>query len=153
MKRLIAIALAVAVGIGLAAAPARAQEGEDLEKIQLMLHGLMAVHGSAIMTMRAYDAGLLTKEDATGETARNDKFLTVLSKVGANLERALTFEEQDEISFAKEFLQVCTYLDLALDALDKYVAEGNELDRSLFDRYILKTEQAMTRLLKRFSGQ
>ena len=152
MKRLIVIALAAAVGIGLAA-PARAQEGEDLEKTELMLHGLMAVHSSAIMTMRAYDAGLLTKEEATSEHARNDKFLAVLSKVAANLERSLTLDEQEEISFAKGFLEVCTYLDLALDSLEKYVTEGNELDRKLFDRYILKAEQAMTRQLKRFSGQ
>jgi hypothetical protein len=152
VKRLIVIALAAAVGLGLAG-PVRAQEGEDLEKTELMLHGLMAVHASAVMTMRAYDAGLLTKEEATSEHARNAKFLAVLSKVAANLDRSLALSEQEEISFAKEFLQVCTYMDLALNSLEKYIAEGNELDHKLFDRYIAKTEEAMTRLLKRFSGR
>ena len=148
MKRLIAIGLAAAVGLGVVVLPAPAQIDDDLEKIELMLHGLIAVHASAVMTMKAYEAGLLTQEEAETEIARNEKLLVLLTRCGVALKRAASTASHEDFSFIQDYLQVCEYLRLALDSFKTFIAEGNELDQKLFDRYLLKVEQAMTRLLK-----
>jgi len=150
VKRLIAITLTAAVGLGVVAAPALApaQIDQDLEKVELMLHGLIAVHASAVMAMKAYEAGLLTKEEAETEIARNEKLLALLTRCGIELKRAATTASHEDFSFIQDFLQVCDYLRLALDSFKTFIAEGNELDQKLFDRYLLKAEQTITRLLQ-----
>jgi len=150
VKRLIGIALVGLVGFGVVAAPAPAsgQIDNDLEKLELMLHGLIAVHASCVMAMKAYDAGLLTKEEAQTEIARNEKLLDLLTRCGLALKRAAATASQEDYSFIQDYLQVCEYLRLALDSFKTYIAEGNTLDQKLFDRYLLMGEQTITRLLK-----
>lgn len=150
MKRLVAIALVGVVGFGIVMAPvsAPAQVDDDLEKVELMLHGLIAVHASAVMTMKAYQAGLLTKEQAETEITRNEKLLALLTRCGIGLKHAATAASHEDFSFIQDYLQVCDYLRLALDSFRTFIAEENELDQKLFDRYVLKVEQAVTRLLK-----
>jgi hypothetical protein len=155
VKRLTGIIMVVAVGAGLAAVPApvRAQEDWDLERLELMLHGLMAVHSSTVMTMAGYRPGLLTKDEATAELERNKRFLAILMKVASRLERDLSVRRDGDVSFAKEYLQVCNYLQLALESFEIYLDEGNELDRELFMRHLVKGERAMSRLLRKHAGE
>ncbi len=153
MRPVIAIGLAAVVGIGLVGAPLPVRAQDDFGKVELMLYGLTAIYSSTVMTMNAYRAGLLTKEEAKIELDRNEKFLAVLVKCGTKLKREAALDEHQDVSFAQDFLQVCNYLQLALDSFGTFVTEGNELDRKLFDRYLFKGEQAMSRLLKQFSGE
>jgi len=150
VKRLIGIALTAVVGFGIVTAPvpARAQVDENIDKVELMLHGLIAVHASAVMTMKAYQGGLLTKEEAEAELARNEKLLALLIRCGVELKREATTADHSDLSFMQDYLQVCDYLRLALESFKTYIAERNELDRKLFERYLLKGEQAITRLLQ-----
>lgn len=154
MKRLIGMTMAVAVGLALVAAPAPgpAAGTEDLDKTALMLHGVTAVYSSLALTMNAYRAGLLTAEETTAAVARDEQFLAVLARCGAKLERDAGPEEYDQVSFAKDYRQVCNYLQLALDSFKTFLEEGNELDRKLFDRYLANAEKAVSRMLKGLSG-
>ena len=155
MKGLIGTIVAVAVGVAVAAAPSPggAVMTAELAKVELMLHGVTAVYASAVMTMQAYRAGLLTKEEASTEIERNERFLAVLTKCGRNLEREAEPGDHEDVSFAKDFSQVCGYLQLAFESFGVFVSEGNDLDRKLFDRYLFKGEQTMSRLLRSFSGE
>ena len=154
MKRQIGITLALLAGLGLGVAPALndAAAAQDLGKMELMLHGLIAVHASIVIDMNAHVAGALKADDATAEIARNTKFLEVLSKACTELERKVPLGEHDQMSFIKDYKQVCDYLELALDSFSTYLAGGNELDRKLTDRYILRAEKATSRLLKGLAG-
>jgi hypothetical protein len=98
--------------------------------------------------MKAYQAGLLTKEQAETEITRNEKLLALLTRCGIGLKRAATAASHEDFSFIQDYLQVCDYLRLALDSFKTFIAGENELDQKLFDRYVLKVEQAVTRLLK-----
>jgi len=155
VKRLVGTMVAVAVGVAVAAAPSpgRAVMTADLAKVELMLHGVTAVYASAVMTMQAYRAGLLTKEEASTEIGRNERFLAVLTKCGKTLEREAAPGDDENVSLAKDFLQVCSYLELALGSFEDFVSDGNDIDRKLVDRYLFKCEQTMTRLLRNFSGE
>ena len=133
--------------------PARPAAIEDLDKLALMLHGVQAVYASAAMAMKSYRAGLITQEEAAGEIARNRQFLAVLSKCGAQAESDAGPADYDQVSFAKNFLGVCNYLELALDSFKTFVEEGNDLDSKLFDRQLTNAENAITRMLKQISGQ
>jgi hypothetical protein len=148
----IVTAVAVAVSVLAATAPRAAQAAEDMEKLELMLHGVTAVYASAAMAMRAYVAGTLTKDDVQAEIKRNTKFLALLTRCGSEMERQAAPDDDEAISFAKDFEQVCSYLDFAFGSLSTYVSEGNDLDAKLFDRYLAKAEAAMTRLLRGASG-
>jgi hypothetical protein len=150
VKRLIGIMLAAVVGAGVVGAPmsASGQLDDDLDKLELMLHGLIAVHASAVMAMKAYDAGLISKEEAETEIARNEKLLALLARCGNELKRGATTASHEDLAFIQDYLQVCEYLRLALDAFRTYIANANTLDQKLFDRYLLKGEQTMTRLLQ-----
>ena len=152
MKRLIGIVLATVIGVSLVPRGADAAE-PDTDILELMLHGVTAVYSSTVMAMNAYRSGLLTKEEANAEIARNKAFLAVLLRCATSLERSSAPDEYDDISFAKDFGQVCSYLEFALDSFSTFVAEGDEIDRRLFDRYLFKGEQTMNRLLKEFSGE
>ena len=154
MKRLIGMMIGAAVGLALvgASTPARAAGTEDLDKTALMLHGVQAVYASTAIAMKGYRAGLLTQEEVTAEIARNRQFLAVLSKCGSNIERDAGPADFDEVSFAKNFLQVCNYLELSLDTFETFLGEGNELDSKLFDRQLTNAENAITRMLKQVSG-
>ena len=131
MKRLIGIALTAVVGFGIVTAPvpARAQVDENIDKVE-------------------YQGGLLTKEEAEAELARNEKLLALLIRCGVELKREATTADHSDLSFMQDYLQVCDYLLLALESFKTYIAERNELDRKLFERYLLKGEQAITRLLQ-----
>jgi hypothetical protein len=76
----------------------------------------------------------------------------VLTKAATNMKEQLTLDNRADISFMQDYLQVCTYVELALGSLKAYVEGEKELDKQLFDRYVDKCEQAMTRLLKEGSG-
>jgi len=154
VKGLIGTMIAAVVGLALVAAPSagRAQGAMDLDKVELMLHGVTAVYTSTVMAMNAYRSGLLTKDEAVTEIARNEAFLVVLAKCGRKLEREAAPDEHEDISFAQDFVQVCNYLQFAIESFTTFVSEGNELDRKLFDRYLSKGEETMDRLLKEFSG-
>ena len=155
VKRLIGMFVVVVVGAGAVVAPAtvRAQEGMDLEKVQLMLLGLIAVHSSSVMTMDAFQARVLTKEEAQAEVARNEKFLAVLMKSGTDMKERLALDNQTDLAFIQDYLQVCTYVQLELESLKAYAEGEKELDQKLFDRYVAKSEEAMTRLLKEQSHE
>jgi len=155
VKRLICIGLVVFVGASIVVAPlpARGQGDEDLEKIQLMLLGVIAVHSSSVIAMEAYRAGLLTKEEATVEVERNQKFLSVLIKIATRMKERLALDEQADMTFMQDYLQVCNYAQLALDSLQTYIDGAKELDRQLFDRYVAKCEETMGRLLKEKSAE
>ncbi|MBN1916452.1 MAG: hypothetical protein JW889_00970 [Verrucomicrobia bacterium] len=155
LKRFICIGLVVVVGasVVLAPAPTQAQQAEDLEKLQLMLLGLIAVHSSAVMTMEAFRAGLLTKEEAQAEVERNEKFMAVLTKSGTDMKQRLAIDERADTSFIQDYLQVCSYVKLALESLATYIDGEKDLEKRLFDRYVAKCEEAMTRLLKQESRQ
>jgi len=153
MKR-IGITIAIVAGLCLGGAPARSEAAttEDVETMELMLHGLMAVHASTVLSMNAHVAGLLKPDHAVAEIGRNTKFLEVLKKSCDQLERKTPLDAHDQISFIKDFKQVCYYLETALEWFDKFVAEGKEIDSKLVDRNILHAERAMGRLLKGLSG-
>jgi len=150
VKRLIGMVLAAVIGASLVPRPAAAADADTME---LMLHGVTAVYASTVMAMNAYRSGLLTKEEASAEIARNETFLAVLTRCATSLERSAAPDDYDDIAFAKDFGQVCSYLQLALDSFATFVAEGDDIDRRLFDRYLFKGEQTMNRLLKKFSGE
>lgn len=149
----IVTAAAVVLGVLAAMGPRGAQAAEDVERLELMLHGVTAVYASAVMTMEAYAGGLLTKDEVQAEVARNAKFLALLTRCGAQMERQAAPNDDEAISFAKDFQQVCSYLEFAFDSFATYVGEGNELDAKLFERYLAKAEAAMTRLLQGASGE
>ena len=154
MKRLIGMTIAAALGLALvgASTPARAAGTEDLDKMALMLHGVQAVYASTNIAMKGYRARLLTQEEATAEIARNRQFLAVLSRCADRIERDAGPADYDQVSLAKDFLAVSSYLELALGSFETFLNEGNELDIKLFDRQLANAENAITRMLKRISG-
>jgi len=151
VNKLVGIIIALAIGLCVAS-PRGAAAAEDVEKMQLMLHGATAVYASTVMTMKAYPA-LLTKEEATIEIVRNTQFLDTLSKSASRIEQAASLDDDSDISFAKDYLIVCNYLKFALESLTSYIDDGNDLDRKLAERYIRSADKAMTRLLKSLAGR
>jgi hypothetical protein len=160
VRRLICIALVVAVGaLAGGAAPAATttpadstQDIQDVEKLELLLHGAIAVHAGTVLAMSAYTGGVLNKQQAQREIARNAKFLAVIIKIAERMKRQIAIDEQGDISFLQDFLQVCNYLSMALDAFKNFTDEGKDVDETLFDRYIGKSEEAMNRLIESAQG-
>jgi hypothetical protein len=154
VRRLIGMTITVALGLALVLVPrpGRAAGIEDVDKTALMLHGVQAVYASTALAMKGYRAGLLTPEEATAEIARNRGFLAVLSRCGSSLERDAGPADFDQISFSKDILEVCNYLELALGSFETFLQGADELDRKLFDRYVANAENAITRMLKLVSG-
>jgi hypothetical protein len=115
--------------------------------LDLIMHSLVNMYSTNTLIADSYSNGGIVKEEALAAVLRNRRFLDVLTKYSMDMKLQNASEDEKTVKFLSRITEICTNLDLQLDALEDYINRNDKASVDRLDNYRLKLETLIQSLV------
>jgi len=108
--------------------------------LDLIMHSVVNMYSTNTLIADSYSNGGIVKEEALGAVVRNRRFLDVLTRYSMDMKLQNASGDEKTVQFLGKMTEICTNLDLQLDALEDYINKNDKASVDRLDNYRLKLE-------------
>ena len=116
--------------------------------IDLVMHSIVNMYSTNLLITDSYSNGGIAKEEALMAVQRNRNFLKVLTRYSMEIKRQSAREDKKTVEFLGRITEICTNLDLQLDAVEEYIEKNDKASVRQLDKYRESLEAMIESLMK-----